>query len=277
MHFKQLLTAALITIFAVHPASFFLVAGYSESLFLAALLGMIYWMTSHATGSTWIAASHGFILSATRVFGFPLLIIPFLMTKLSGRNIPDKRSVIVAAGTLAGFLSFLVYCQIAFGWALLYFARQTIGWGIHPDYFLILNTRGWTPFFPSLLHSSQWLLGIQSPLSAPILFWLFVVLTVIVWKMNIRDVLPITFLTTGWIRWYLASAALVTLQWRSMIRYGYPVFICAMFLCGYLIARKKHSKLTSSIFTLAWAACVIGFLILHILNIRSFADGVWIE
>jgi len=31
---------------AAHPAAFFLVAGYSESLFLMALLGFIYWSTA---------------------------------------------------------------------------------------------------------------------------------------------------------------------------------------------------------------------------------------
>src|SRR5205085_3435064 len=38
-----------------HPAAFFLVAGYSESLFLMALLGFIYWSMAEASSATvWV-------------------------------------------------------------------------------------------------------------------------------------------------------------------------------------------------------------------------------
>src|SRR5690606_9731606 len=40
------LAALVTTILALHPAAFFLVVAYSESLFLAAALGFLFWVTS---------------------------------------------------------------------------------------------------------------------------------------------------------------------------------------------------------------------------------------
>src|SRR5689334_804971 len=60
-----------------HPAAFFLIAGYSESLFLMALLGFIYWSSSPEGGRTkfW-AALHGILMSGTRIVGIPCAAFP---------------------------------------------------------------------------------------------------------------------------------------------------------------------------------------------------------
>src|SRR6185369_1389647 len=50
-----------------HPAAFFLVAGYSESLFLMALLGFIYWSGAGGRSAKFWAAVHGIVMSATRI------------------------------------------------------------------------------------------------------------------------------------------------------------------------------------------------------------------
>src|SRR5246127_4964960 len=42
-----------------HPAAFFLVAGYSESLFLMALLGFLYWSGVESRRARILAALHG--------------------------------------------------------------------------------------------------------------------------------------------------------------------------------------------------------------------------
>src|SRR5436853_2324428 len=59
-----------------HPAAFFLVAGYSESLFLMALIGFIYWSSSEGRAAKILAAIHGMIMSATRVVGIPCAAFP---------------------------------------------------------------------------------------------------------------------------------------------------------------------------------------------------------
>ncbi|PYJ72330.1 MAG: hypothetical protein DME75_05175 [Verrucomicrobia bacterium] len=52
-----------------HPAAFFLIAAYSESLFLMALLGFIYWSSAEGRASKVWAALHGVMMSATRIGG----------------------------------------------------------------------------------------------------------------------------------------------------------------------------------------------------------------
>src|SRR6266705_4499576 len=54
-----------------HPAAFFLIAGYSESLFLMALIGFIYWSSAEGRVAKILAALHGIVMSATRIVGVP--------------------------------------------------------------------------------------------------------------------------------------------------------------------------------------------------------------
>src|SRR5215475_10794099 len=52
-----------------NPAAFFLVAAYSESLFLMALLGFVYWSTTESRTAKALAIVHGIVMSATRIVG----------------------------------------------------------------------------------------------------------------------------------------------------------------------------------------------------------------
>src|ERR1700737_3935666 len=61
---------------AAHPAAFFLIAGYSESLFLVALIGFIYWSSSEGRTAKILAALHGIAMSATRIVGVPCAAFP---------------------------------------------------------------------------------------------------------------------------------------------------------------------------------------------------------
>src|SRR5207247_8854870 len=63
---------------AAHPAAFFLIAGYSESLFLMALLGFIYWSTTEGGGATFWAGMHGIVMSATRIVGIGCAAFPIV-------------------------------------------------------------------------------------------------------------------------------------------------------------------------------------------------------
>src|SRR5689334_12602158 len=74
---------------ALHPAAFFLVAGYSESLFLFSLAGFIYWNTSDRRGATLFAVLHGVVMSATRIVGLPCAIIPVVRAWYQGRLFPE--------------------------------------------------------------------------------------------------------------------------------------------------------------------------------------------
>src|ERR1700726_1395406 len=59
-----------------HPAAFFLIAGYSESLFLMALVGFIYWNGAENLSAKIWASLHGILMSATRIVGVPCAVYP---------------------------------------------------------------------------------------------------------------------------------------------------------------------------------------------------------
>src|ERR1700747_1823599 len=61
-----------------HPAAFFLIAAYSESLFLMALLGFIYWSTAEGRYAKFWAAIHGIVMSATRIVGIVFAAFPLV-------------------------------------------------------------------------------------------------------------------------------------------------------------------------------------------------------
>src|ERR1041385_1820502 len=61
-----------------NPAAFFLVAAYSESLFLMALLGFIYWTTAEGRTAKVLAAMHGVVMSATRIVGIICAAFPLV-------------------------------------------------------------------------------------------------------------------------------------------------------------------------------------------------------
>src|SRR5437588_6670741 len=54
-----------------HPTAFFLVAGYSESLFMMGLFGFMFWSTAEGKGAKALAVLHGCLSSATRSVGMP--------------------------------------------------------------------------------------------------------------------------------------------------------------------------------------------------------------
>src|SRR6266516_5878738 len=75
-----------------HPAAFFLIAGYSESLFLMALLGFIYWSSAQGRAAKFWAALHGIVMAATRIVGIVCAAFPVVRSvfaKVLGRSFPS--------------------------------------------------------------------------------------------------------------------------------------------------------------------------------------------
>src|SRR5882762_11272668 len=105
-----------------HPAAFFLVAGYSESLFLMALLGFIYWSTAKGWSAKIWAAAHGIVMSATRIVGIVCAAFPVVRSLfLKGwKGLREPRAwfrqyapaIRLSAVAALGALFFFIYCQV---------------------------------------------------------------------------------------------------------------------------------------------------------------------
>ncbi|PIK93111.1 hypothetical protein SYN65AY6LI_02210 [Synechococcus sp. 65AY6Li] len=223
-------------IILVYPSSFYLVVGYSESLFLASLLGFFYWsMDLNAPWPAFLAGIHGLVMSATRIVGLPVALVPLL--RLSHPWFWTASAVVLA---LLGGLGFFLYCQLRFGRWDLYLEMQRYFGPSSFDYLAIIRPRTYAPLFSSGYWQS--LLSFSEALGAGIwaisLSQLFVLLTlgslVITGLLDGWSVLAgksrrwqerLGFHLAAWAMFSIAVAGMSAVAQRSMIRYCLPVHI----------------------------------------------------
>src|SRR6266853_3587526 len=123
-----------------NPAAFFLVAAYSESLFLMALLGFFYWSTAEGRTARVLAAMHGMVMSVTRIVGIVCAAFPLVRStvRTGWRGLLEPRKWLrknrAAVGltfvAACGGIAFFVLCQLRWGHRDLYMLTQAAGWGI---------------------------------------------------------------------------------------------------------------------------------------------------
>jgi hypothetical protein len=136
---------AAFVVFAIlsHPSSLFMVAGHSESLYMAGIAGLLW---CGETAPAW-GAIPGAILTATRLLGFPFLLYPAL------RGVRPRASqrfgwIMMAAGLCLGVGAFFLYCHMRFGVWDLYLQTQHLGWGHVADYWFFLRSASYRTSLP---------------------------------------------------------------------------------------------------------------------------------
>jgi hypothetical protein len=148
-----------------HPAAFFLIAGYSESLFLMTLLGFIYWSSGHGrTAKVW-AGLHGLVMSATRIVGIVCAAFPVVQAVCSKgwKGLREPRTWFRQYGPAIGLmivatlgaLGFFLYCQLRWGRWDIYMLTQTAGWGIFPDYLAVFRPSSYRWLIPALNNPTE--------------------------------------------------------------------------------------------------------------------------
>src|SRR3989475_7457448 len=150
---------------AAHPAAFFLIAGYSESLFLMAVIGFIYWSSAEGRTAKILAALHGIAMSATRIVGIPCAAFPVVRDLFSKgwSALCDPRgwvrnygsAVAVMSGAIFGAIFFFLYCQWRWGRWDMYMLTQSAGWNIEPDYLAVLRSSNYRWLLPQLNDPTQ--------------------------------------------------------------------------------------------------------------------------
>ncbi len=230
----------------VYPSSFYMVVGYTESLFIASLLGFLYWLnTWDRWGQLLIAAAHGCVMTATRIVGLPLALIPgalHLLLSLFQRN-SDRppvwkqiRSTLIPSGiAVMGGLGFFLFCQLSFGDWNLYMELQYYLIGVQANYgaffqpkTYLLFTESWSQLLTDF-SSNEW----ANPLSQ-----LFVPITLLelILVGGLDAVSSSLRLTQGWrdrfglhscawIMFYISVCGMSRILQRSLIRYSLPIHI----------------------------------------------------
>jgi hypothetical protein len=261
------------------PSSFFMVAGYSESMFMAALLGLIFWTERWLNRSkaqrldlNWaLAALCGFILSGTRLVGIPLMLYPVIRWISQQRKIQfDRRSlrVVILSGVSGlGALAFFVWSQIQFGQWDIYLKLQRLGWGNEPNYLAVLYPSSYLPrlFFEDTTTS-------VCRISNLLMFILF--FRVI---RNYNKVNWGVFYAAGSM-FFVSLVGKANYNMDSMIRYNLPVFVLLMLQLISLRQNPTHVNqgLLCMIRKWAWILGCLLALAVQIWMIRVFTQGGWV-
>jgi hypothetical protein len=230
-------------IILLYPTSFFLNVGYSESIFIASLLGFLYWSADPKHSLLMVVAGlHGLVMSATRIVGLPVALLPII--NLWNHPDPESRPqrLLWSGGTiflgLLGGLSFFLYCQIHFGRWDLYLEMQRYFTGVKANYQAIfqaqtyfLSPEFWQKLFSlsALLTDQEWanpLSQLFVPLTLGALMFTSLMdgISVVIGKSQ-RWQERLGFHCAAWVMFYIAVSGMSALIQRSMSRYCFPVHI----------------------------------------------------
>ncbi|MDD5041005.1 MAG: hypothetical protein PHX87_01080 [Candidatus Peribacteraceae bacterium] len=178
-----------IVMILAQPFSFIMVWGYSESLFLLAVMGFLYWYTKpEGLRNGLTIQAHALVASASRMHGLALFTIPLfcgIIGALHDSTWPERLRRLLYNGLLAlsafsGAVIHFSYLYWKFGDWLLYFHSQMEGWGHQGiGLFGIFNWKIYRPWWRSFVSGyaeGNWveLSGIIVPVFTVLCLLLFV-------------------------------------------------------------------------------------------------------
>ena len=215
-----------------HPAAFFLVAGYSESLFMMGLFGFMFWSTAEGRGARDLAVLHGCLMSATRIVGIPCSAYPVVQAGFQNgwRGLNSVRSwikrygssVLVMAGATLGAGVFFFFCLLRWGRWDIYMLTQQSGWAIIPDYLAVFRASSYRWLIPALNNPTE---ASQMSMTLGGLLLLAVMLC---------ELLPILRRKFAWttragfyfcaaVIYYISVSGVASVEMESMLRYEFCV------------------------------------------------------
>lgn len=269
-----------------HPAAFFLVAAYSESLFLFALVGFLYWSGAETRRAGLLTAMHGVVMSATRIVGLPCALAPAIKRiwelGVAGlRNVrhwlPNYgRPILVSTVATLGGLAFFFYCQFRWGHWDIYMLTQQFGWDIQPDYLAIFKPSSYRWFMPDLANPTE-MSQIATTIGGMILLGLFAAEFLLPRQRPTNRSVRIVFYFAAFVLYFLAVSGVACVNMESMLRYEFclhPLIVLA--LLHYLHNLPLHSRPARAIAVTATALIGAVGLGLQSWYIWNFTRGNWV-
>ncbi len=269
-----------------NPAAFFLVAGYSESLFLMALLGFIYWSTAEGRAATILAAVHGIVMSATRIVGVVCAAFP-VVRSVSGTGwrglfkpqnwVRENRAAIgLALVAASGAIAFFAYCQLRWGHWDLYMLTQAAGWAIVPDYLAVFKPDSYRWLVPALNDPIE-----ASQLSMTLGAVLFVAIAVCELLPGIRRRAGLSvrvgiYFCAATI-YYLSVSGVACVDMESMLRYEFCAYaLIVLALLNFLRQFRTPPVWARALGTAAVALVSAAGLCLQGWYVWNFTRGNWV-
>jgi hypothetical protein len=271
---------------AAHPTAFYLVAAYSESLFLMALMGFLYWSSEEGKMAKVLAGVHGIVMSATRIVGIPCAAFP-VFRAIFEKGFPRIGSIWTwmkqNAGAVAltivstfGALGFFLYCLVRWGRWDLYMETQEAGWAISPDYLALFKPENYHWSLPPLDDPTQWS---QLTMTAGALC--FVAIGICEWLPAIRQRTAwqtrIGIYLTAFITYYIAVSGVASVQMESMMRYQFCAHALIVLALMHFLAQFPTLPARVRAFGMAAVAllCAAG-LSLQGWWVWNFTRGDWV-
>ncbi|MBV9618158.1 MAG: hypothetical protein JO201_03015 [Verrucomicrobia bacterium] len=271
---------------AAHPAAFFLIAGYSESLFLFALLGFIYWTGTDGRAAKIWAALHGMLMSATRIVGLPCAAFPVIRSVFTKgwSSLRDPRRWLqnygsAAAVTIAamfGALAFFVYCQVRWGRWDMYMLTQEAGWNIEPDYLAVFRPSNYRWLLPELNDPTE-----MSQMAMTIGALLLIAIAIV-------ELVPAIRRVTEWqkragiyfcaaVIYYVSVSGVASLDMESMLRYEFCLHALIVLAFLHFLRQLRLPPLPVRALgeAVAVIACAVS-LSVQVWYIWNFTRGNWV-
>jgi hypothetical protein len=269
-----------------NPAAFFLVAAYSESLFLMARLGFIYWSTTEGRTARLLAAVHGVFMSATRIVGiicaaFPLVRAAFQTgwrDLLRPRKwLRENRSAVgLTVVSACGGIAFFVLCQLRWGYWDLYMRTQAAGWGIVPDYLAVVRPESYRWLVPALNNPTE-----MSQLSMTLGAVLLVAVAVaeLIPAIRRQAGLPVRvgiYFCAATI-YYLSVSGVACVEMESMLRYEFSAYaLIVLALLNFLRQFRTPPVWVRAFGTAAVALVSAAGLCVQGWYVWNFTRGHWV-
>jgi hypothetical protein len=275
-----------VLLIAAHPAAFFLIAGYSESLFLMALLGFIYWSTAESRSAKAWAIAHGILMSATRIVGivcaaFPLVRSVFqtgwrgFLQPMPWLRRKDPAIVMTLMASL-GAVGFFTYSQLRWGHWDLYMLTQAAGWRIVPDYLAVFRPSNYRWFVPALNDPTE-----ASQMSMTLGAVLFVGIVICELPPSLRRSadLPIRagIYFCAFVIYYLSVSGVASVGMESMLRYEFCAYaLIVLALLNFLSQFRRPPALVRGFGIAAVALLSAAGLCVQGWYVWNFTRGNWV-
>ena len=262
----------------IHPAAFYLVAGYSESIFIASTLAMIYGCLKYFARPNFVhftlAALGGFTMGSSRIVGVSMFAFPFVLSLQKKKQ--HLAGAVLSLITLAGTVLFFAYTQIRFGDWKLYFKLQSIGWGNSTNYFAIFKP--WL-YLPRFFREDT----LDSLDRGATLF--LILLLIYALRKDFMPKLKAAFEKRGALYYLALSLLFISVSGKGnselsgMVRYSFPIFALSLIPLLQLIQEKpeilsKWQNLKSKL--LIASLCLVSFGGQLYLTVR-FLRGRWVS
>jgi len=269
-----------------HPAAFFLVAGYSESLFLMALLGFIYWSSAEGGRSKLWAGLHGILMSATRIVGIPCAAFPVVQSVFvrgwRGLDRPVSwvrqhlPAVAMMGVSIMGAGLFFVYCQVRWGQWDIYMLTQSAGWGIIPDYLAVFKPSSYRWLLPALNNPTE---ASQMAMTIGLLLFvgagLYELISAVRHRTNWQVRVGLYFCAA--IIYFISVSGVACVEMESMLRYEFCVH--ALIVLAFLHYLRQFRTPPALLRVLGMAAVVLGSaagLSVQGWYVWNFTRGNWV-